>query len=482
MHLPHHLVRGRSGLFHFRQKVPLDLQGITGRKVIKRSLHTRCSRTALAWAYVLSARYDVAFQAIRTGNMTKPTLEELLKLDTGNTRPYEITTTPGGGFSVKAADAEDHTRAMEALDRLLIGGKNLPSFPSFVPQPAPVQVQAPISLGKAHGAWVEFIRPSYATRAKTLKIKSAAVASFVDCHGGILPLDAMTRAHVASWVQAQRSEGCSTPTILNKLGYLAGFFEWAQGVGSYPTNDNPARGQLKYSAKEKRQRRKLGFKALTLDQIKTLYDGVTLAGLSGEARWGALLGLYTGARVSEIGQLLLVDFLTVDGVPCIRINDEGEGQSLKSDVSIRMVPIHPDLIRLGLLDRVEALRKQGETRFFPGVKVGVINGMGNWLGKAFTRYLDTCGVKPEGSGKVGFHSLRKSVIHAMQTGKVEAEYRAQFVGHDLDDEHHGTYSREYTPKELLEVIAPSLSWSLDLDAIKQALNGAARGRRKRAIA
>lgn len=480
MHLPHHLVRGRSGLFHFRQKVPLDLQGITGRKVIKRSLHTRCSRTALAWAYVLSARYDVAFQAIRTGNMTKPTLEDLLKLDTANTRPYEITTTAGGGFSVKAMDAEDHSRAMEALDRL-IGSKNPPLSTPFIQQPTPVQVQAPTTLGKAYTAWVEFIRPSYATRAKTLKIKSSAVASFVDYHGRSLPLDAMIRAHVASWIQTQRSKGLSTPTIVNKLSYLAGFFEWAQGVGSYPMSSNPARGQLKYSAKEKRQRRKLGFKALAVDQIKTLFDGAALTGLSVEARWGALLGLYTGARVSEIGQLLLADFLTAGDVHCIRINDEGEGQSLKSDVSIRTVPIHPDLISLGLLERVETLREKGETRFFPAAKVGAINGMGNWLGKAFTRYLDACGVKPEGAGKVGFHSLRKSVIHAMQTRKVEAEYRAQFVGHDLDDEHHATYSRIYTPAELLEEIAPSLSWPLNLDAIKQALNGATRGRRKKTV-
>lgn len=99
-------------------------------------------------------------------------------------------------------------------------------------------------------------------------------------------------------------------------------------------------------------------------------------GLSEAARWGAVLGLYSGARVAEVGQLSLADFITVDGVPCMRFTDEGDGQSLKNDASIRTVPLHPDLLALGVLDRVATLKKAGETRFFPGVKLDGVNGMG----------------------------------------------------------------------------------------------------------
>jgi hypothetical protein len=70
---------------------------------------------------------------------------------------------------------------------------------------------------------------------------------------------------------------------------------------------------------------------------------------------------------------------------------------------------------------------------------------------------------------VGFHSLRKTVIQAMQTVGVPAEHRAQFVGHDLDDEHHAAYSRHYTPAEQLAVIGPALRWSLDLAAVRAAV-------------
>lgn len=59
----------------------------------------------------------------------------------------------------------------------------------------------------------------------------------------------------------------------------------------------------------------------------------------------------------------------------------------------------------------------------------------------------------------------------MQTGGVSSEHRAQFVGHDLDDEYHAAYSRDYTPTEQLKVIGPTLRWLLDLVAVRSALTG-----------
>jgi hypothetical protein len=51
--------------------------------------------------------------------------------------------------------------------------------------------------------------------------------------------------------------------------------------------------------------------------------------------------------------------------------------------------------------------------------------------------------------KRGFHSLRKTVIQEMQGSGVASEMRAQIVGHELDDEHHATYSRPFTVSEKL---------------------------------
>lgn len=474
MRLPHNLVRHSSGVFHFRLRIPPDLHAAAGLKVVKRSLRTRCPRTAQAWAYVLTARYHAIFIVLRSGTMPKPTLNDLLNLDTSTTRPYEINSSPGGGFSVKAEGAEDHARAMEAL-RLLAASRVAPVPPAAPPEQP---TRPSLSVARAANEWVQFLTPS--TLRKTLTIKRAALTSFVGHVGATRSINDVYRPDVAGWVQALRNEGLSTPTILNKLSYLNGFFEWAKGAGHFTNSDNPAKGQLTYSHREKRQRRKHGFKAFTVDQVKVLYSPEALsANLSEAARWGAVLGLYTGARVAEVGQLTLDDFIDIGGVPCVRITDEGDGQSLKNDASIRTLPLHPDLLRLGVMDRVSTLRAAGETRFFPDVKVGSVNGMGNWLSKAFSRHLDACKVDAGAIGRVGFHSLRKTVIQAMQTGGVSSEHRAQFVGHDLDDEHHAAYSRDYTPAEQLKVIGPTLRWPLDLAAVRGALEGPKMARKAR---
>lgn len=140
---------------------------------------------------------------------------------------------------------------------------------------------------------------------------------------------------------------------------MAGFFAWAQGADYYPPGENPARGHVSYGDRAKRARRKLGFRRFESDELPRLFDATTLRTLQPRARWGAVLGLYLGARVSEIAQLALVDFSECDGVLCLSITDEGEGQSLKNDVSERIVPIHPHILALGLGNRVERLWQLG---------------------------------------------------------------------------------------------------------------------------
>ncbi|NYF34738.1 integrase [Stenotrophomonas sp. JAI102] len=116
-----------------------------------------------------------------------------------------------------------------------------------------------------------------------------------------------------------------------------------------------------------------------------------LAGLSESARWASLLGLYTGARASEVGQLLIKDAFEEDGIPCIRISDEGEPQKLRTEVSLRTVPLHPELLKVGFLDWVDGKRKVDETRLFPAAKATAVNGQGNWITKAFSRHLAEVG-------------------------------------------------------------------------------------------
>ncbi|WP_123832294.1 site-specific integrase [Luteimonas sp. 100069] len=165
---------------------------------------------------------------------------------------------------------------------------------------------------------------------------------------------------------------------------------------------------MSYTANEKRKRKKFGFKAFTREEVGILFAPENFGTLPLHTRWPCLLGLYTGARVPEIGQLRVLDVMELAGVPCLSFSDEGEHQSLKSVSSRRVVPIHPRLLDLGFLDYVKTMVLQNGRDLFPNGKEDAVNGRGSWITKAMGNYLAKVGPGwPK--AKRGFHSFRKSV-------------------------------------------------------------------------
>ena len=83
--------------------------------------------------------------------------------------------------------------------------------------------------------------------------------------------------------------------------------------------------------------------------------------------WLPLMLTLYGARSSELAGLALTDFYERDVIPYFQI-DYTDNRSLKNAQSIRKLPIHPELIRLGFIDYVTALRDAGCTMLFPEIK------------------------------------------------------------------------------------------------------------------
>ncbi|MER9022679.1 tyrosine-type recombinase/integrase [Mesorhizobium sp. M0815] len=76
-----------------------------------------------------------------------------------------------------------------------------------------------------------------------------------------------------------------------------------------------------------------------------------------ENLWFLRLLTYTGARPEELAQLSSVDLVKSGGHLCLDIHDLGENHS-KNESSIRRVPVHPELLRLGFEDFVKAAGNQ----------------------------------------------------------------------------------------------------------------------------
>jgi integrase len=92
------------------------------------------------------------------------------------------------------------------------------------------------------------------------------------------------------------------------------------------------------------------------------------------AWWIPLILMYTGARRAEIAGMLSSDIQDVDGIPAFIIQSnkyrgiKGEPKDAGPDEKLtRIVPIHSQLLDLGLLDYAEHIRAKGHSLMFPDV-------------------------------------------------------------------------------------------------------------------
>ncbi|WP_428506809.1 site-specific integrase [Roseateles sp.] len=145
-----------------------------------------------------------------------------------------------------------------------------------------------------------------------------------------------------------------------------------------------------------------------------LFDSYALpktskAGLDA-AYWIPLLGLFTGARISELCQLRTDDVSEGTEGLVIEIRESTEhGQRLKNDNSHRAIPVHSELIRLGFRDYWKAIAEAGATPgpLFPVLPQSGMNGAGGQFGKWFGEFKKAQGFDTSRT----FHSFR----HTLET-------------------------------------------------------------------
>lgn len=136
--------------------------------------------------------------------------------------------------------------------------------------------------------------------------------------------------------------------------------------------------------------------------------------------------MYTGARVSELAQLRVVDIETAGDIHLLSVTDEGEGQSIKSEAGIRKVPLHRELIRLGFLDYVSAMKKRKEELLWPALPTRA-GKPGDFFSAWFGDYRRSLGLGlyPD------FHCLRHTVRSQMADAEVQEQMIDAIVGHEI---------------------------------------------------
>jgi integrase len=178
---------------------------------------------------------------------------------------------------------------------------------------------------------------------------------------------------------------------------------------------------IKYKGTQKEGARKQ--RAFRKEELKRLFEGREYVAFAADPEtapeyWLPLIGLYTGARVNEICQLNpRCDIRQEERVWFFDFTEESEAdkrvtKSVKTAGSKRKVPIHSQLLELGFLSYVEAVRKQGATILFP-----------KWIptrGRAspaaedwFREFLRETGLRDEKHGQciLGMHAFRHTLLN-----------------------------------------------------------------------
>lgn len=233
-------------------------------------------------------------------------------------------------------------------------------------------------------------------------------------------------------------------TVNNRLRKLTAFMNWCKANGYVA--DNPLAGMkvMTGSAKEAR----LSFDR---DDLTALLDHEALRK---EARkhpwryWLPLMGRATGARLEELCQLRVDDFIELQGIPCIRIDDSGKGQNLKNVSSRRILPIHPALLDLGLLQHVESVKASGADRVFPELEA-VRGKLGHAPSKWFGRYRTRQGVTDT---RKTFHSFRHTLIDDLRDAGVQDSLIKRIVGHEDAAVTFSVYGSRSPLKAMLDAI------------------------------
>jgi integrase len=140
------------------------------------------------------------------------------------------------------------------------------------------------------------------------------------------------------------------------------------------------------------------------------------------AYWIPLLGLYTGARCSELCQLRVDDINWSDKVPTIRITDEGDDQSVKTMAGHRVIPIHSELIRLGLLDYVKSLNSKS---LWPALPRRT-----DKAGGFFSQYFGTLRKSLDIPPDTVFHSFRHGVRSLLAEQGILEPTIDRILGHE----------------------------------------------------
>ncbi|MGJ8628691.1 MAG: site-specific integrase [Sulfitobacter sp.] len=241
-------------------------------------------------------------------------------------------------------------------------------------------------------------------------------------------------------ITANETEGkptISAQTVNRHLSSLSAFCNWAEVSGYLDTN--PVHGMQLRKVQNARRA------TFTSDQLNTLFQSPLYTGCAASSPWRdmakqgdvlicdhrywvPLIMMYSGARPAEIGQLATSDIRQEHGTWIMHITTEGEGEkSTKTAGSMRVVPIHSQLIALGFLDYHKVRIAAKDVRLFPDAKRNNLGQMLADFSREFSRYLSRIGMDKDHG--LSLYSFRHGAADALRRAGYLDDQFGYILGH-----------------------------------------------------
>jgi integrase len=405
----------RGTKFYHRRRLPSDVQRLTGKAEVWRSLRTDSLKVALRRLPSIAARVEAEIEHVRLGGG--------LPVDRTLIRPL--------------ADDRAERRAM--IQSALVLDAEAPSSPT---------------LAKAYQRYID--DPTRSWSASTREAYETCRKLAIAVIGGEVPIASICRAHCRDLLDvlrflpsnagkrfprlspreasdhARQRGGITTISAANAnslMSNMSSFLNWC--VAEELLARNPARG-LKLPDEVAKRDKRLPF---SREQLRSIFNAPLYRGCRDGGRgyakpgserprnaryWVPLIGLFTGARLGEICQLDTADIRLIDGVACIVVSQRSltgtTDKRLKTGASDRVIPMHPTLIECGLLNLAEEKRRAGEAKLFDDIETGATGSRSVTFSKWFTQFLRSCGAQER---LTCYHSFRHVFRDELRVARIE---------------------------------------------------------------
>lgn len=272
-------------------------------------------------------------------------------------------------------------------------------------------------------------------------------------------------------LEMEHEKTLSASSINQILDQLSSLFNWA--IVEELIDKNPASVPRLKDKTHKREK----CDPLTKKDIKAVFGAdkyIKDKHAQAAYFWAPLISLYTGMRREEISQLHNADIYEHtdnDGntrwvIDAKEESEKGfaEDKRLKNLNAIRIIPIHPDLIKIGLLEYHSRMTNK-HTRLFPELNRSNEGLYGKEVGKQFSALLAKAKVK---TPKKYFHSLRHSFRDQLKKQDISGPCFYEVFGHESNEPGvTNRYGSDFTPQEKFDKIINRLNYPIDIEMLSK---------------